>query len=32
VDLDQIPLTPLGQPDKNALRHQYWSDFGRQIN
>jgi fatty-acyl-CoA synthase len=30
--VDQIPLTPLGKPDKKALRHQYWSDFDRQIN
>lgn len=30
--VDQIPLTPLGKPDKKALRHQYWSDFDRQVN
>jgi fatty-acyl-CoA synthase len=30
--IDQIPVTPLGKPDKKALRHKYWADFDRQIN
>jgi fatty-acyl-CoA synthase len=30
--VDQIPLTPLGKPDKRALRQQFWSEFDRQIN
>ncbi|MBF6098147.1 AMP-binding protein [Nocardia cyriacigeorgica] len=29
---DSIPLSPLGKPDKKALRAQYWSDGARQVN
>ena len=28
----EIPLSPLGKPDKKALRAQYWGDAGRQVN
>jgi fatty-acyl-CoA synthase len=28
----EIPVSPLGKPDKKALRARYWSDQGRQIN
>jgi fatty-acyl-CoA synthase len=27
-----IPLSPLGKPDKKALRAQYWGDTGRQVH
>ena len=27
----EIPLSPLGKPDKKALRAQYWGDAGRQV-
>jgi fatty-acyl-CoA synthase len=30
--VDAIPLSPLGKPDKKALRAPYWSDAGRQVN
>jgi len=30
--VDQIPLTPLGKPDKKAMRRKYWADLDRQIN
>ena len=29
---DAIPVSPLGKPDKKALRAQYWGDTGRQVN
>lgn len=29
---DSIPLSPLGKPDKKALRAQYWTDGARQVN
>jgi fatty-acyl-CoA synthase len=29
---DSIPVSPLGKPDKKALRAQYWGDTGRQVN
>ena len=28
---DAIPLTPVGKPDKKALRARYWSGAGRQV-
>ncbi|CAB4963196.1 unannotated protein [freshwater metagenome] len=30
--VEEIPLSPLGKPDKKALRAQYWSDATRQVN
>lgn len=30
--VDHIPVTPLGKPDKKALRGKYWSTSDRQIN
>ena len=33
VDLvDAIPLSPLGKPDKKALRARYWGESSRQVN
>ncbi len=29
---DAIPVSPLGKPDKKALRVQYWGDTGRQVH
>lgn len=29
---DDIPVSPLGKPDKKALRTRYWSADGRQVN
>ena len=29
---DAIPLSPLGKPDKKALRAQYWHDADRMVN
>jgi fatty-acyl-CoA synthase len=29
---DQLPLSPLGKPDKKALRKQYWGDQARGVN
>jgi acyl-CoA synthetase (AMP-forming)/AMP-acid ligase II len=29
---DSIPLSPLGKPDKKALRATYWGDAGRLVN
>ena len=29
---DSIPLSPLGKPDKKALRAVYWQDAERQVN
>jgi fatty-acyl-CoA synthase len=29
--IDAIPLTPVGKPDKKALRARYWSGAGRQV-
>jgi fatty-acyl-CoA synthase len=29
--VDAIPLTPVGKPDKKALRARYWSAAGRQV-
>jgi len=28
----QIPLSPLGKPDKKALRKQFWGDQARGVN
>ena len=30
--VDKIPLSPLGKPDKKALRAQYWGDQARAVN
>jgi fatty-acyl-CoA synthase len=30
--VDQIPLSPLGKPDKKALRSQYWQGSERLVN
>ena len=30
--VDQIPLSPLGKPDKKALRSQYWEGTDRLVN
>jgi fatty-acyl-CoA synthase len=30
--VDAIPLSPLGKPDKKALRAQYWGDRSRGVN
>jgi fatty-acyl-CoA synthase len=30
--VDAIPLSPLGKPDKKALRARYWEGAGRQVN
>jgi len=29
---DAIPLSPLGKPDKKALRAQYWGGTERQVH
>jgi len=29
---DSIPVSPLGKPDKKALRAKYWGESGRQVN
>jgi fatty-acyl-CoA synthase len=29
---DALPLSPLGKPDKKALRAQYWGDAERMVN
>ena len=29
---ESIPLSPLGKPDKKALRAAYWGDTTRQVN
>lgn len=29
---DAIPLTPLGKPDKKAVRARFWSDLDRAVN
>ena len=31
-EVSQIPQTPLGKPDKKAIRRKYWSESGRQIH
>jgi fatty-acyl-CoA synthase len=30
--VDSIPVSPLGKPDKKALRAQYWGQTSRQVN
>ncbi|MGI8493180.1 MAG: AMP-binding protein [Acidimicrobiales bacterium] len=30
--VDSIPVSPLGKPDKKALRAPYWGDEGRQVH
>jgi fatty-acyl-CoA synthase len=29
--VDAIPLTPVGKPDKKALRARYWQDRDRSV-
>jgi len=29
--VDAIPVTPIGKPDKKAIRAQYWKDSGRMV-
>jgi fatty-acyl-CoA synthase len=29
---DEIPLSPLGKPDKRTLRARYWEGTDRQVN
>jgi fatty-acyl-CoA synthase len=29
--IDAIPLTPVGKPDKKALRARYWAHADRQV-
>ena len=31
IATDALPLTPLGKPDKKALRAQYWGDRERSV-
>ncbi|MBW2369514.1 MAG: AMP-binding protein, partial [Deltaproteobacteria bacterium] len=30
--MDNMPVTPLGKPDKKALRKRYWQDKGRHVH
>jgi fatty-acyl-CoA synthase len=30
--VDSIPVSPLGKPDKKALRARYWQGAGRLVN
>jgi fatty-acyl-CoA synthase len=30
--VDSIPVTPLGKPDKDALRSRYWKDHDRRVH
>ena len=30
--VDAIPMSPLGKPDKKALRARYWTDSDRLVN
>jgi fatty-acyl-CoA synthase len=30
--VDELPLTPVGKPDKKAVRARYWGDGARQVN
>jgi fatty-acyl-CoA synthase len=30
--VDAIPVSPLGKPDKKALRAQFWGDQSRGVN
>jgi fatty-acyl-CoA synthase len=30
--VDALPLTPVGKPDKKAVRAQYWGDTGRAVS
>ena len=30
--VDEIPVSPLGKPDKKALRARYWESAERQVN
>ncbi len=29
--VDTIPVTPIGKPDKKAIRATYWKDSGRMV-
>jgi acyl-CoA synthetase (AMP-forming)/AMP-acid ligase II len=28
----ELPRTPVGKPDKKAMRAEFWSDAGRNVN
>jgi fatty-acyl-CoA synthase len=30
--VDSLPLTPVGKPDKKAVRATYWADSGRAVS
>jgi fatty-acyl-CoA synthase len=30
--VDSLPLTPVGKPDKKAVRSRYWNDAGRAVS
>jgi len=30
--VDSIPMSPLGKPDKKALRSRYWADRDRLVH
>ena len=30
--VDAIPVSPLGKPDKKALRARYWAESERQVH
>ena len=30
--VDALPLTPVGKPDKKAVRARYWNDAGRAVS
>ena len=30
--VDSLPLTPVGKPDKKAMRARYWDDVGRAVS
>ena len=32
VCVEAIPLSPVGKPDKKALRARYWGDSARAVN
>ena len=30
--VEALPLTPIGKPDKKAVRARYWDDTGRSVS
>ena len=30
--VESLPLTPVGKPDKKAVRAQYWNDVDRAVS